>query len=108
MSLENVKSFFVEHKVATFVLIAAALMVVNMGAAIAGTGGTQFDNIWNELSTWIDGTPGKILALLAFGFAMFKVVQQDFVMAIASFLAALLMANAVDIITGFLSAGIAI
>lgn len=108
MNFENAKNFIAEHKVAVTLFIALAFVVFNMSAAVAGTGGTQFDTIWQEISGWIDGTPGKIIALLAFGFAMFKVVQQDFIMAIGSFLAALLMANVVTIINGFLTAGVAV
>jgi len=108
MNIENAKNFIAEHKMALTLIVALAFIALNVGSAVAGTGGTQFDTIWQEISGWIDGTPGKIIALLAFGFAMFKVVQQDFIMAIGSFLAALLMANAVTIINGFLTAGVAI
>lgn len=108
MNIENAKNFIAEHKMALTLFVALAFVALNVGTVVAGTGGTQFDTIWQEISGWIDGTPGKIIALLAFGFAMFKVVQQDFIMAIGSFVAALLMANAVTIINGFLTAGVAI
>lgn len=75
-------------------------------AAFAGSGGNQFGGIYTELSGWLAGAPGKAIAVLAFGLAMFNVVKQNFVAAGGSFVGCLLMANAQSIIENFLTAGI--
>lgn len=74
--------------------------------AFAGTGGSQFATITGELAGWLNGAPGKAIAVLAFGVAMFNVVKQNFIAAGGSFVGCLLMANASDIIDGFMTAGI--
>lgn len=87
------------------VLLAVAAMTL-AGAAVAGTGGSQFATITGELAGWLNGAPGKAIAVLAFGVAMFNVVKQNFIAAGGSFVGCLLMANASDIIDGFMTAGI--
>lgn len=87
------------------VLLTVAAMTL-AGAAVAGTGGSQFATITGELSGWLAGAPGKAVAVLAFGVAMFNVVKQNFIAAGGSFVGCLLMANASDIIDGFMTAGI--
>lgn len=82
-----------------------ALSLVS-GAAFAGAGGAQFAVISTEVTGWLDGAPGKIIAVLAFGAAMFNVVKQNFIAAVGSFLGAMLMANADSVISSFMSAGI--
>ncbi len=87
------------------VLLAVAAMTM-AGVAVAGTGGAQFATITGELSGWLSGAPGKAVAVLAFGVAMFNVVKQNFIAAGGSFVGCLLMANASNIIDGFMNAGI--
>lgn len=41
--------------------VSAALMLPD--AAIAGSGGTEFDSIWDTLTDWVKGTLGKIIVL---------------------------------------------
>jgi hypothetical protein len=89
----------------TVALLAVALTVVS-GAALAGAGGAQFAAISTEVSSWLNGAPGKIIAVLAFGAAMFNVVKQNFIAAIGAFLGAMLMANADSVIGSFMTAGI--
>lgn len=82
------------------------LGVLSSTLALAGSGGDQFIDIWVEISEWLKGTPGKILALLAFGFAFLNVMRQNFIMAIGALVGCMLMANGVSIIESFLNAGI--
>lgn len=92
-------------KKVTKVLLAVGALTL-AGAAVAGSGGSQFVTITSELSGWLSGAPGKAVAVLAFGVAMFNVVKQNFIAAGGSFVGCLLMANASDIIDGFMTAGI--
>lgn len=49
-----------KQKVATSVpLFLCLLMPI---AALAGTGGTEFDDIWLTLTDWIEGTLGRIIS----------------------------------------------
>lgn len=86
--------------------ILTVLGVAFAGAAVAGSGGAEFDSIYNEVVDWLDGAPGKTIAVLAFGFAMFNVIKQNFVAAIGAFVGCLLMANAKTVIEQFLTAGL--
>lgn len=106
MNTETIKQFASEHKVTLLAVLTLFVTVLSISTAQAGAGGTQFSAIWTEISGWVDGTPGKIIALLAFGAAMFNVMKQNFVMAIGAFIGCMLMANAVEIINGFMTAGL--
>lgn len=86
-------------------------LAVASGAAVAagtvtGTTATGFDGILDEVRGWLVGAPGKIVAVLAFGAAMFNVVKQNFIAAVGAFLGALMMAFAGDVIDIIFSAGI--
>ena len=89
----------------TALLVIASLTVVST-AALAGGGGAEFLVIADTLGGWLSGAPGKAIAVLAFGAAMFNVVKQNFIAAGGSFVGCLLMANADAIIDGFMGAGI--
>ncbi len=41
-------------------VVVAALMLPML--ALAGTGGTEFEQIWGTLQDWIEGTLGRIIA----------------------------------------------
>lgn len=86
-------------------LVIASLSVVST-AALAGGGGAEFQLIADTLGGWLGGAPGKAVAVLAFGVAMFNVVKQNFIAAGGSFVGCLLMANADTIIDSFMGAGI--
>ncbi len=43
-------------------LFAAAALLLMAAAAQAGTGGTEFDGIWNLIKGWMQGTLGRIVA----------------------------------------------
>lgn len=48
---------------AAFFAMAVALLFVAMpDTALAGTGGTTFDPVWNDLKEWMQGTLGRIIA----------------------------------------------
>lgn len=87
-----------------------ALAVASGAAVAAGTasGATAagFEGILEEVRGWLVGAPGKIVAVLAFGAAMFNVVKQNFIAAVGAFLGALMMAFAGDVIDIIFSAGI--
>lgn len=90
-------------KMMNFILL---VVTVISSTAFAGSGGDQFADIWIELSEWLKGTPGKILALLALGASFVNVLKQNFMAALGAFVSCLLMASGVNIIEGFLNAGI--
>lgn len=87
------------------IALAVATMAV-AGTAVAGTGGAEFQSIADNLGGWLAGAPGKAVAVLAFGVAMFNVVKQNFIAAGGAFVGCLLMANAEAIIDNFMTAGI--
>ena len=96
------KNFFAKHKAKLIV----ALAVLFAGSAAAGSGGAEFEPMYDQVADWLDGAPGKICAILAFGFAMFNVMKQNFIMAVGAFVGCLLSANAKTVIESFLTAGV--
>ena len=109
MNVQTIKNALKNKK--TLVASAVALTIASGAAVAAGAGAPSatagaFNNILTEIYGWLSGAPGKILATLAFGFAMFNVVQQNFAAAAGAFLGALLMAFGEDIIDTMFTAGI--
>lgn len=41
----------------------ATVVMLSIGSAYAGTGGTEFDTVWTTLTDWSQGTLGRIIAL---------------------------------------------
>lgn len=93
---------YATRKNAALVLLATLFA----GAAAAGSGGAEFEPMYDQIADWLDGAPGKSVAVLAFGFSMFNVLRQNFTAAIGAFLGCLLMANAKTVIESFLTAGL--
>ncbi|WP_240224669.1 TraA family conjugative transfer protein [Rheinheimera hassiensis] len=94
-------------KIATRKNAALALLITLFaGAAAAGSGGAEFEPMYDQIADWLDGAPGKSVAVLAFGFSMFNVMRQNFTAAIGAFVGCLLMANAKTVIESFLTAGL--
>lgn len=88
-------------------LIFTALILGCVGSAYAGSDVTAFDSIWAEISVWAINAPGKILAFLTFGGAVFLgVVKQNWLGAFGAFMGAMLIAQAESVITYFLDAGL--
>jgi hypothetical protein len=96
-------NFLIKYK---NILVLAILAVFGINMAVAGSGGEAFLPIYSEIEGWLDGVPGKIIAILAFGAAMVNVLKQNYLAALGAFVGCMLMANAVDIINFFLGAGI--
>lgn len=87
-----------------YMLIFALLAGVLFSLAHAGADTTAVDDIWDQLSGWAKGAPGKIIALLSFLSAVwFGIVKPNYTNAIGSIVFCLMMANATDIIENFLS-----
>ena len=103
--LQKIKSA-VKAKTVKEVLFVSIAALFGINAAIAGSGGEAFLPIYSEIEGWLDGVPGKIVAILAFGAAMVNVLKQNYIAALGAFVGCMLMANAVDIINFFLGAGI--
>ncbi|MCI2286061.1 hypothetical protein L3081_24885 [Colwellia sp. MSW7] len=103
--LPKIKAALNIKTVKTLLLISiATLFGINM--AILGSGGEAFLPIYSEIEGWLDGVPGKIVAILAFGAAMVNVLKQNYLAALGAFVGCMLMANAVSIINFFLGLGI--
>lgn len=81
-------------------------VAVAAGAAAGGTTAAAFGDILTEINGWLVGAPGKIIAVLAFGAAMFNVIKQNFIAAVGAFLGAMLMAFAGPVIDAIFTAGI--
>jgi hypothetical protein len=93
-------------------VVKAVVVAMALGSTAVMAAGTpsatanSFDDILTEVQGWLVGAPGKIVAVLAFGAAMFNVVKQNFIAAVGAFLGALMMAFAGTVIDGIFAAGI--
>lgn len=67
-------------KLAAAAVVAPA--VVATSAAVAGTGGTEFNAVATTLVAWLEGGLGQVLALAAFGIGLAIGVAQQSVMAV--------------------------
>lgn len=85
-----------------------ALATVFAGSVVAGSGGAEFEPMYDQVADWLDGAPGKIIAILACGFGFAQVLKQNFIAALGAFFGCLVMANAKVVIESFLTAGIPI
>lgn len=95
-------------KIVKLSLIALAVTAGSAVAATVPSGSTAaaFDTIFEEVKGLLVGAPGKIIAVLAFGAAMFNVVKQNFIAAAGAFVGALMMAFAGDVIDTIFAAGV--
>lgn len=85
-------------------LLAIGLTLFVCAMAVAGTDTTAVDDLWTTFSGYAAGSPGKIIALLSFLSAIwYGIVRPNYTAAIGSLMFCLLMANAKDIIEGFLT-----
>ena len=85
-------------------LLAIGLTMLACAVAVAGTDTTAVDELWTIFSGYAAGSPGKIIALLSFLSAIwYGIVRPNYTAAIGSLMFCLLMANAKDIIEGFLT-----
>lgn len=94
------------NRTAVTVVSLAVVSILSISAAQAGSGGAEFEAMYDQVADWLDGAPGKIGAVMAFGFAMVNVVKQNFIAALGAFVGCLMTANAKTIIESFLTAGV--
>lgn len=88
-------------------VVALTLPAIAMAAGTqSGTTAPAFDDLLTEVRGLLVGAPGKIIAILAFGLAMFNVVKQNFIAGAGAFIGALLMAFAGDVIDTIFTAGV--
>jgi conjugal transfer pilus assembly protein TraA len=62
--MKYLKLFYAKRSILFFVLTAATVIFVP--DVLAGTGGSEFDDIYNLLVGWTQGTLGKVIALGVF------------------------------------------
>lgn len=103
--LKTLQNLLKNKTIVTTVTI-ASVAALSITAAHAGSGGAEFESMYDQVADWLDGAPGKIGAVMAFGFAMVNVVKQNFIAALGAFVGCLLTANAKTIIESFLTAGV--
>jgi len=87
--------------------VLAVALLAGTGAAMAGTTGTEFANMYNLILGWATGYLGKALAIAAFLFgAGFGVAKQTILPAVLGIVFALVFAVGPGIINGMLAATI--
>lgn len=87
-----------------YAVLLAIVVALVLSLAHAGADTTAVDDVWDQLSGWAKGAPGKIIALLSFMSAIwFGIVKPNYTNAIGSIIFCLMMANATDIIENFLA-----
>lgn len=70
MKLKNLKNY----------LLPSMALVAASGAAVAGTGGTEFDAMFTMIKDWTEGSLGKLLAVSAFLIGMgMGIVRQSII-----------------------------
>lgn len=95
-----------QSRIVLLTAIALGTSAVIAAGTASGTTEAAFTSILDEVKGWLTGAPGKIIAVLAFGAAMFNVIKQNFIAAVGAFLGAMLMAYAGDVIDTIFAAGI--
>lgn len=87
-----------------YAVLLAIVVALVLSLAHAGADTTAVDDVWDQLSGWAKGAPGKIIALLSFLSAIwYGIVKPNYTNAIGSIIFCLMMANATDIIENFLA-----
>lgn len=90
-----------------YLLIALAVASVVFSAlAFAAGSGTEWSSVYSTFDGWIKGIPGKTISLLAFGYSVYNITQQNYTMAAGAFLGAVLMVNAGGVLDLIFTAGI--
>lgn len=70
-----------KNLLAKSILPVAAMLAVS-GAAVAGTGGTEFSAMFDMVKGWTEGTLGKLLAVSAFLIGMGMGIVKQSILAI--------------------------
>lgn len=92
-------------QIAALVVVAAMLPL----QAMAGSGGTEFTQVYDQLTGWANGTLGKVLgvAALLVGLGV-GVIKQSVIAAVVGIAMALTAGFGPGVIDGVISSGIAI
>ena len=100
------KTFFRTYKTQLMVMMALALgMMALPDLALAGTGGTEFSDIYTLISGWAQGTLGKVISVGVFLVGVTAgIVQQSLMSAAVGIGAALVMYFGPGVIENILTA----
>ena len=94
------------QKLASLALLVAAVAVVTT-AAVGGTGGTEFDTIVTQLTGWLEGGLGKVLALAALAVGLgIGVIQQSVMAVVVGISMAIAVYFGPGVIDGIITAGL--
>jgi len=52
------------HRTGLVVALVSVLIVMMAPDTLAGTGGTEFSNVWTLLTGWVEGLLGRIIAIV--------------------------------------------
>lgn len=100
--MKQLKALFTNKAVLASALAAAAVMSTD---AMAGTGGTEFDDIYTLLVGWTQGTLGKIIALGMFMVGLSAgIINQSIVAVVVGIGGALALYYGPTVISGVVSA----
>ncbi|MBM4207338.1 MAG: pili assembly chaperone [Gammaproteobacteria bacterium] len=100
--MKQLKALFANKVVVASALAAAAVMSTD---AMAGTGGTEFDDIYTLLVGWTQGTLGKIIALGMFMVGLSAgIINQSIVAVVVGIGGALALYYGPTVISGVVSA----
>lgn len=76
-------------------------------AATAGTGGTEFDTIYQTLLGWFQGTLGKIIALAAMGVGLaIGIVRQSVISVVVGIAMGMALYYGPTVLDGIVAAGL--
>ena len=100
--MKQLKALFTNKAVVASAVAAAALLSTD---AMAGTGGTEFDDIYTLLVGWTQGTLGKIIALGMFMVGLSAgIINQSVVAVVVGIGGALALYYGPTVISGVVSA----
>jgi conjugal transfer pilus assembly protein TraA len=100
--MKQLKALFANKAVVASAVAAAALLSTE---AMAGTGGTEFDDIYTLLVGWTQGTLGKIIALGMFMVGLSAgIINQSIVAVVVGIGGALALYYGPTVISGVVSA----
>lgn len=89
--------------ISMMVLVAIAMMAMKV---VAGDGGEEFEVVYDTIAGWLDGTPGRLVAVLALAFSFFNVMKQNYLLAAGAFIMCVILAQGSEIIEDFLGAAV--
>jgi len=99
---------FDNSKAPLIALAVAAAMVLPM-QAMAGAGGTEFTQVYDQLTGWSNGTLGKVLGIAALLVGLgVGVIKQSVIAAVVGISIALTAGFGPGVIDGVISTGVAI